>query len=496
MGTRLMVEVDWAQDGTWVDETGRLIALRGRVGLGAPRQHMPEIGRMALELDNFDGRYDAGNASGPLYGRLLPGRAARVRAEADGGEWWAVFTGWIERIDLHAGGGGAAITLVDAVARLHGAALAVDYAPSAGLVDCLAGLVEAAYPAAWTDYAGEGETLEHVGWRWLPERTTIWEGVRDVVRTWHGRFWVARWGGPSYRGRAWLQEASEAPALAVGASGGAQDAVPDALDTALDVARVINAAQVVTYPVEQVAAEGVLWESSGVLRLAPGETRTLPALFRDARGERCAAVEVAAPVPQADYRVSEFRDGSGVDYTTDPAFDLAVTVEATRARLAFTNTATGALYVQFFRLRGKPVLAQGPVISEAADAASQASYQKRAVVIDLPMQADAAFGQGLAEHLVRRYGAPAVEARRVTFRDRDVVAGVNLYGLELMDPISVTDAASGLEDARHRVIAIEVEAARAARQVTLWLERCDDRTYWRLGRAARGALGRTTRLGL
>jgi len=272
-------------------------------------------------------------------------------------------------IDLHAGGGGAAITLVDAVARLHGAALAVDYAPSAGLVDCLAGLVEAAYPAAWTDYAGEGETLEHVGWRWLPERTTIWEGVRDVVRTWHGRFWVARWGGPSYRGRAWLQEASEAPALAVGASGGAQDAVPDALDTALDVARVINAAQVVTYPVEQVAAEGVLWESSGVLRLAPGETRTLPALFRDARGERCAAVEVAAPVPQADYRVSELRDGSGVDYTTDPAFDLAVTVEATRPGWRSTDTRPGAC-TSIFRLRASRCWRRGGG-SRAAAAASR-----------------------------------------------------------------------------------------------------------------------------
>lgn len=493
MDTRLIFEVDWAQDGTWIMETGRLIALRGWVGLGAPRQHMPEIGRMALELDNFDGRYDAGNTSGPLYGWLLPGRAARVRAEAGSGEWWTIFTGWIERIERR--GSEAAITLVDAVARLHGVALAIDYAPSADLVDCLAGLVEAAIPAAWTDYAGEGESLEHAGWRWLPEQMTIWQGVRDVVQTWHGRFWVARWGGPSYRGRAWLQEASEAPALTISASSGGQDEVPDALDTALDVTRVINAAQVVTYPVEQVAAEGVLWEASSVLRLAPGETRMLSALFRDAQGTRCAAVEVAAPVPQADYRVSEFRDGSGVDYTTAPAFDLAVTVEATRARLAFTNTATGALYVQFFRLRGKPVLAQGPVISEASDAASQARYTKRAVVIDLPMQASAAFGQGLAEHVVRRYGAPAVEAPHVTFRDRDVVAGVNLYSLELMDQVSVTDTASGLDEARHRIIAIEVEAARAARQVTLWLERCDDRTYWRLGRAGRGELDHATRLG-
>lgn len=495
MGTELILEVDWSQDGTWVEEAGRLIALRGRVGFTAPGQHVADVGRMTLELDNFDGRYDAGNAAGPLYGKLLPRRAAQVRALADEGQWWVIFTGWIERIEVRAGTGSATMTLVDAIALLRGEALRVDYAPSSDLVDCLGGLVEQAYSAIWTDYQGEGEALEHVGWRWLPETMTVWDGVLDVARTWHGRFWVSRWGDPTYRGRAWLQKASGTPALTLGTDVSAGIDHPSALDTALDVAGVVNAVQVVTYPVDTVTAESVLWSASGALRIAPGETRTLWAPFRDERGERCAAVDVVAPAPFTDFRVSEFRDGSGVDYTADSAFSLSMALEATRAQLTLRNTAIGALTVQFLRIRGKPVIEHAPVVGQAADAASQAIYQKRAIVVDLPMQADAAFGQGLAEYTVRRYSAPILAARRVEFCDRDVVAGVNLYQLEVMDQVSITDSGSGLANARHRITAIDYEASSAGRQVTLWLERCDDRTYWRLGRPLYSELGSHTRLG-
>lgn len=491
MGTDLIFEVDWLQDGTWIEEVGRLLALRGRVGFAAPGHHVADVGRMTLELDNFDGRYDAGNAASPLHGRLLPRRAARVRARAEDGQAWAIFTGWIERIVVSAGTGRATITLVDAIALLRGEALRVDYAPSRDAVACLSALVAQAYAAAFSDYQGEGEVLEHVGWRWLPETMTVWDGVLDVARTWHGRFWVSRQGAPSYRGRAWLQQPLSVPSLALGAG---LD-YPDALDTALDVTRVVNAAQVVTYPAHTIAAQSVLWSASGVLRVAPGETRELWALFRDERGERCAAVDVVTPVPHTDYRVSEFRDGGGVDYTTGSAFSLQMALEATRARITLRNTATGALYVQFLRIRGKPVIAHAPVIGQAADAPSQATYQKRAVVIDLPMQADAAYGQGLAEYTVRRYAAPVVTAQRVAFEDRDVVGGVSVFGLELMDQVRITDAGSGLAGARHRIIAIEYEAGAEGRHVTLWLERCDDRTYWRLGRVSYSELGSATRLG-
>src|SRR5690606_26777519 len=149
-----------------------------------------------------------------------------------------------------------------------GQPLSVAYAPSRDAVECLGALVAQAFPAAQTDYRGEGEGLEHVGWHWLPEPMTAWDGVLDVARTWHGRFWVARGGDPCSRGRAWLQKGSGPVALSFGESSEAGQDFPDALDSALDVSQVINAVQVVTYPVETVAAQSVLWSASGVLRIA------------------------------------------------------------------------------------------------------------------------------------------------------------------------------------------------------------------------------------
>lgn len=495
MGTHLILEVDWSHDGMWVEEAGRLLTLRGTVGFAVPGHHVAEVGHMTLEMDNFDGRYTPGSVDSPLAGKLLPRRPARIRAVSDGGEAWTIFTGWIERIEAGAESGVATITLVDAIALLRGQPLSVTYAPSRNAVECLGALVGMAYAAARTDYEGEGEVLEHVGWRWLPETMTVWDGVLDVTRTWHGRFWVSRRGEPCYRGRAWLQKGVGAVALSLGEGSGAARDVPDRLEMALDVAQVINAVQVVTYPVDTVGVQSVLWSASGILRLAPGETREIWAPFRDERGERCAAVEVVPPVPVTDYRVTEFRDASGYDYTTDGAFSLSVTIEATRARLTLRNTAIGALYVQYLRIRGKPVIEHAPVIGQAADAGSQAIYQPRATVIDLPMQADAAFGQGLAEYTVRRRAEPVAAVRRVEFRDRDVVMGANLYGLELMDQVRITDPARGLFGAHHRIHAIEYEVTPMGQRVALWLERCDDRTYWRLGHASAGVLGRGTRLG-
>ena len=127
-----------------------------------------------------------------------------------------------------------------------------------------------AYAAARTDYQNEGEVLEHVGWRWLPETMTVWDGVLDVTRTWHGRFWVSRRGKPCYRGRALAAKRVGAVALSLGEGVGRRATSPTG-GMALDVAQVINAVQV-AYPVDTVGVQSVLWSASGIAARA-GETR-------------------------------------------------------------------------------------------------------------------------------------------------------------------------------------------------------------------------------
>lgn len=267
------------------------------------------------------------------------------------------------------------------------------------------------------------------------------------------------------------------------------------LTIVLDVNGVTNLAQVTVYPVETVGSVQVLWTARTVLRLAPGQTRVVYAPFRDENGERVGAVDVVTPVADTDYTVSEFSDGSGVDYTTAPSFSIGVAVEATRAKITLGNTAIGPLYMTLLQVRGKPLRTYDPVTVEQSDAASQAAYDTRALALDLPMQADPVFALSYAQYLVGRFKSPALSADRLTMRDRDVIGAVNVFGLDLLDKVVINEAASGADGLQHWIRAIGYDLSPGGFAVTLHLERADDRQYWLLGRPGYGALDSETRLG-
>jgi len=281
MRTRLVLEVDWNQDGVYVDEGAQTVGINGRVGFARAWEHVADVGRMTVELDNSTGRYSPGNVTGPLFGKLLPGREARVMAYDDlGGQFWRIFAGRIERLEVNSGTGRARVELVDGMDALRRVMVGTQFPATETLENVVDGLVQSAFKyASWSDYLFEGEVLHHVGQRWYPETVRVWDALTEAVRTWQGRFWIARWLGPSYRGRGWVQKSIDAPALAI-------DGHANQLEVNLDVARVVNAAQVVTYPTETVAAQGELWAAGGVIRIPPGETVERWALFSNAAGER------------------------------------------------------------------------------------------------------------------------------------------------------------------------------------------------------------------
>lgn len=269
----------------------------------------------------------------------------------------------------------------------------------------------------------------------------------------------------------------------------------DELRVQIGMAPVLNEAQIVVYPVETVGALQVIWTARTVLRLAPGQTRVLYAPFRDDNGARCAAVEVADLVATTDYTVNDRADGSGFDYTASPHFAISLAVEATRAQITLSNTAIGPLYVTHLQVRGKPIRTYDPITVVQADGDSQARYERRARVLDLALQSDPVFAQAYAEYLVGRFAEPALAAEAVTIADRDVIGGVNVFSVELMDRVAVNDAHAGLDALQHWVRAVDYELGAESFRVTLHLERADDRRYWRLGAAGYSELGATTRLG-
>ncbi|MBN1963310.1 MAG: hypothetical protein JW910_01605 [Anaerolineae bacterium] len=492
MATTFTVEIDWDHNGTWTDETARTRRIRTWSGFERPGDEVAGVGRCAITLDNSAGRFSPGSSGGPLYGDLLPRRAVRITATS-GGSAWVIFRGYIERLLPDAGQygpGEVVIEAVDGMALLARQRIGVAYAGSKAVDEAISAVVSAAYTPPASSYGDNGDTLAHYGRTWQPEITTARDALRDICRAVYGRFFIARDGTATFWTRGDIQNPSVAAALTI------SDAALDELAVSLDVNRVVNLAQVTVYPVETLGAAQVLWQAQTVLRIAPGETRELYALFRDDAGNRCGAVNVVTPVAGTDYTVNDQRDGSGHDYTNDPVFSLSVDIEATRAKFTLGNTAIGPLYVTLLQVRGQPVVVYDPVTLEASDSGSQVAYEIRAQALDLPMQPDEVFGQALAEYVVGRFSAPVLSADRLCVRDRDTLNSVNLFSLDLLDKVVISDTHTGLSALAHWVRAVEYDLGGAGFTVTLHLERADDRTYWLLGTEDYGELDTATRLGL
>jgi len=269
----------------------------------------------------------------------------------------------------------------------------------------------------------------------------------------------------------------------------------DGLEVSLGIEQVINRAQVTVYPTETLGAVQALWVAQTVLRLPPNTTRIVYAPFRDDNGERVGAEGVVTPAATTDYRVFEFGDGTGVEYTSDPAFSIDTTIEATRAKFTLGNTATGSLYMTLLQIRGKPIRVWDPITLQEEDATSQAAYGKRAATLDLAMQADEVFGVSYAEYLLGRFKDPFVWADKALIQGRAEIGNVNLFSLDLLDKVVISDEHTGLSSAQHWIRAVEYDLRPKTFAVTLHLERADDRLYWLLGKSGYSELGSTTRLG-
>jgi hypothetical protein len=203
LATTFTVAIDWDHDGTWTDETSRTLRAHIGSGFSASEDGVAEVGRCTLTLDNSDGRFSPGNASGALYGKLLPRRAVRVQA-SDGSQTWTLFRGFVERIQPDTGdygGGECMIDCTDAMAILARQQMGVAHADSKAVDEAISAVVSAAYTPPATSYADNGDSLEHYGRSWQPERTTALDALREICAAVYGRFYIARDGTATYISR-------------------------------------------------------------------------------------------------------------------------------------------------------------------------------------------------------------------------------------------------------------------------------------------------------
>lgn len=500
--TTFRLEVDWGGLGSFVDETAYLRYARGWYGFAERTARVAAPGGLVAILDNGSGRFSPENEAGPLFGLLRPGCPIWLLATNEY-TTWVVWAGWVTDVRPAPGEWGRGLVEVraeDGIGRLGRVGVSVAQAESKAADEAVDEVVRAVYTPGWFVKADNGDVLSRWGVLWQPEEVSAIEVLAEVCRATYGLFYTrpGHYGYGAYLEEARYSTREKDQGYWTSASTHLDLAVVPvlAMEVGMRLDRVITRAEVMAYPRETVSASQVLWTARNVLRIAPGQTRTVYALFRDENGERCGAVDVVSPVATTDYRVFEFADGTGVEYTSSPRFSLGVEIEGTRARLTLGNTAAGPLYVTFLQVRGRAVRTYDGVSVVEQSGAAEAEYGQRRVRVASRMLSDEAHALAYAQWLIARFGSARLEVERVKLGG-SLIGGRDPFDVKLLEWVGISDSESGLSEAPHRVRRIEVEVTERGATLEWLLERMGSLRYFRLnpGGGESGKLGVYTYLG-
>lgn len=220
-----------------------------------------------------------------------------------------------------------------------------------------------------------------------------------------------------------------------------------------------------------------------------GGATTISLQFSDPEtGEKAGAKDLVLPlVPTTDWTANEARDGTGPDYTGNPNLKFSAAVTANEVQLSVENTALGPLYLTKVQVRGRLVTKYDPVEIVRENAASQASYGLRREQVELPLPVDQAFAESLAAYFLDRYKDPAFRITQLDADNRLSAAGVSLLDIELGDVLALSEAQTGVQNARLLVTGVEYAWSRGVLESLKWHVRpLDDASIGLFGDAALG----------
>lgn len=476
--------IDWDNNGSYEsDEADRVTDLkleRGRDGAFSDFA----AGKLVLTLENNDRRFDPWNHASPLYPNVMPRRAVQVQV-THVGTTYTLFTGKIEEIEPIGPAGQRTVTIT-----------AYD-----GLRELSQETMDATLQEGVTTDEAIGVVLDAIGWP---------AGDRDLdVSVQEMAYWWAKSSG-SPRERLDELARSEHGALFVGGDGKVRFIARTGYTTGaavltfanteiLDVALVnpwdsiYNGVDIKCYPIS-LSAEAVLWALlDNNVYIAPGETLVLWAEFADEHAQPAAGDDVISPlVATTDYTANTEPDGSGDDMTAD--LGVAMTVYASRAKLTCTNGGSQGLYITALQVRGKAIT-QTPVQVRHENAASQTTYGRRWLTIDVPWQQSVARAVDLATALAAFYATPrAYGTIDLVNRFPDILE------LELCDRVYLRLEPGPIYVEVPQLMQVQritLQSGRTMQELfgTFELTPAEVQTSWLLGSAGAGELGATTWLG-
>ena len=361
------LRIDWGLDGSYSDESSRLVAANGSVRLAAPESGISSprgtADQCTLTLDNSDGRFSPLNTSGPLYSQLQGGGAYHapmyLRVSVDNGASFArVFTGVIKIPREGPPYPGVAATVqIDCRSRdeiLLNKRMSTPLSTLRSLHD--SGATETAIMDAFLlaaglsggDYALDSG-LFVVPWSWLDDESPV-EDIWQLAAACGGRFYCDQDGILRYENMAhWLLPPHDSSQETLLASGYGQMEGPVVNDREL-----YSAVTVVASP-RTLLEKGILWAADEVVVVPANGSKTIVAKLRQP------AFTVDAP---------SFTAVTGGSRNMDSDISIATTYYAQRVELVISNSnAALAANLVALSLTGIPV-SGGPSL-EVTETSSQ-----------------------------------------------------------------------------------------------------------------------------
>ena len=342
------LDVDWDGDGTLdgVNEATRMYKFtidRGRDRtIGAPGSgfEKPNIGKMIVELDNYDGRYDPWNADGDLYGDIAPGRKCSLTfVESGSTDSYPLFTGYVTDIRPYGRRDRANLIAEDGAGWLNGRYPNIALMPSTdvgGVIDAI--LTDLGYPYSTNIDTG----IETMSYYWTSGANALSE-IHKLANSDMGRFCVEADGTARFRSR---HDATAVEHSITEDEIGKDIYIPMPWDYSRSIV------DVYTYPRIVGSTDSTLWTLRQSFTISSGVTQEIWGEYRHQDQN----------VPATGVYLSSWQPTTAIAST-----DIVLTAFSRDAKLEVTNPTTSTQTLTELIVKGTPIYSPDPTrIREAS----------------------------------------------------------------------------------------------------------------------------------
>ena len=370
------VFIDWDGDGIFSveNEASRMTGLRALRGRKHPLKsdgkgfELVDIGRLIIQLNNSDGRYNTFNTKSPIYPLVRPGVNIKVQTKLPGsGTLCDVFAGKIDDIVPVSGiNERVEIIAVDGLKWLDGQGVVLHTQENKSLNQLIdVTLAESAWP-----WGSDLETsTDIIPWFWAPTDKKARQLLHELASAYLGVFFVGADGAANFYTR---NHDFATSILRLD-----QDQLSTEIQTRSPWDVIKNNISVTCRPRKN-AGEMIIWTLNDKPFIPAGATIDIWGTY-NVNGEEVPIQYYITPTPVTDFTLNTAADGTGTNITASAT--IVNTVYANKVHFQITNGSATDGNITFFQLRGFPLLASLSSII-LTDDASKTLYGPKSLQID------------------------------------------------------------------------------------------------------------------